>query len=77
MKSKYKISKPIFSDYHKSEVVDILKLGKIFWLFPFWWHHDTILNRGQAEEVVYLLNNPDVVEHRVKEWMSKNLSNLL
>lgn len=74
MRNNYKITKPRFSEWHHAEVVDILKRGKVLWIFPFWRHHDTILNMGQAEEVVYLLNNPDVMQQRIKEAVKKYYS---
>jgi hypothetical protein len=71
MKIKYKLTAPRFSKYHNDMVVDILKKGKLFWVIPFWFYHDTILNKGQAEEVVYLLNNPAEMERRILAAIEK------
>lgn len=62
----FKLSTPRFSTHYGYEVVDILKRKTFFGFINYWQFHDTIKNAGQAEEVVFLLNNPDEVKKRLK-----------
>jgi hypothetical protein len=69
----YKLSKPYYSHLQKCELVDILKRKKLLFFFGYWSHHDTLLNLGQAEEIVFLLNNPHVFKERLNKYL-KNTS---
>jgi len=66
----YKAGQPRYSEYHKTEVCDIF-LRKRFLGISYWCHHSTIFNRGQVDEVVYLMNNPDIADLRIKEAVQK------
>ncbi len=63
----FKLSSPRFSTQYGYEVVDILKRKTLFGFIHYWQYHDTLLNNGQAEEVVFLLNNPDEVKKRLNK----------
>ena len=69
----YKRSKPRYSSHFGYEVIDILKRERLFNLIPYWSHHSTIKNAGQADEVVFLLNNPEELTRRLNE-AAKNFS---
>lgn len=61
----YKLATPRYSTFHNCEVVDILKRKTILGFISYWSHHDTIKNVGQADEVVFLLNNPAEMKSRI------------
>lgn len=67
----FKLSKPYFSLHYGYEVVDILKRKTLFGFIRFWSWHETIKNAGQAEEVVFLLNNPDEMQRRLKNAVAR------
>lgn len=62
----YKLGGSRFSEHFGYPVVDIYK-RKRFLGFPYWSHNQTIRDARQGEEVVFLLNNPQVAEHRIKQ----------
>lgn len=63
----YKIGTPRYSTFHNCQVVDILERKTILGLIGYWSHHDTIKNVGQADEVVFLLNNPAEMKSRITD----------
>lgn len=65
MKQQFKAAKPRFSTYFNYEVVDILQRRKLFGLIPIWMRFDTVKNVGQVDELVYLLNNQEVMKERL------------
>lgn len=65
--NKYKAGKPRFSQYHGYEIVPILRKGKILWIIPFWYYDHHVQNFGQADEIVFLLNNPNIMKQRMQE----------
>jgi hypothetical protein len=71
MKTNFRLSKPRFSSYYGYEVVDILKRKKLLGFINYWSWHETIKNVGQAEEVVFLLNNPNELQKRLKNYFLK------
>lgn len=68
----YKLGKSRFSVFHNCEVIDILK-KEYFFIFSYWTHSDTIKNVGQAEEIVFLLNNPVEFKNRIITFV-KNIN---
>ena len=67
----FKLSTPRFSSHYGYEVVDILKRKTLFGFIHYWQNHETIKNAGQAEEVVFLLNNPDEMKRRLKNSVAQ------
>lgn len=63
----YKLSEPRYSSFYGCEVVDILERKKAFGFISYWGIYETHRNHSALSEVVYLLNNPSVVEERLKE----------
>lgn len=66
MSQKYKVGKPRYSDVYKSNVRDIL-VRKTFFKIPYYAIHDTVLDLGQADEICYLLNNPQELQDRLNK----------
>lgn len=56
----YKASQPRFSITQKAKVVDIYR-RRSFMGLSIWLYYDTILETGQTNKTLYLLNNPDEV----------------
>ena len=71
---KYKYGKRRYSRVYMDFVKDIFVKWKVLWVIPVWVYHDTLLDRGQVEEVVYLLNHPEEVKERL-EKLAKNYKN--
>lgn len=66
----YKMSNRHFSQLKNKNMVDIYIKKRILGI-PYCAYHETILDVGQAEEVVYLLNNPSEMDKRLKEAAKK------
>lgn len=73
-KKVYKASAPRFSQFHGFEGVNILKKKYLFGVIPYWHVSSFIRNVGQVEEIIYLLNNPDEMDKRLKQ-AAQNIDN--
>lgn len=67
----YKASKSRYSTFHGHPVVDIWKKKKFLW-FSYWAYDHMVFDFGQSEEVVYLLNNPEVLKERISKALKKD-----
>lgn len=70
-KETHKASKPYWSVVDGYYAQDILRKGKLFGFIPFWFYKSTLKAGPHVENNVELLNNPALLEKKLKEGVQK------